>query len=169
MAQAHVQQLVVEVSPVGMEGALSVQDAACKRKYRVRKRNGKRKHRQDKCNDGIELEHTDDRDRCQNIAQQQRTGVAHEYLRRIEVIRDKAQASAAERGEDNCDIDVCIGHKKRHDKHRQRRDGGNAAGKSVKPIDEVDRVCDADYPQYGHRNGEDADGHGLLARYQQRI
>lgn len=45
LAQAHVQQLVVKVSPVGMEGALSVQDAACERKYRVRKRNGKRKHR----------------------------------------------------------------------------------------------------------------------------
>ena len=146
-----------------------MQDAAREGKNRVRKRNGKREHRQDKGNDGIELEHSDDRDRRQNISQQQRAGIAHEYLRRVEVIRDKAQASAAERGEDDCDVDVRIGHKKRHDEHRQRRDGGNAAGETVKPVDEVNRVCYADYPQYGHGNGEDADGHGLLARYKQRI
>ena len=61
LAQAHVQQLVVEVSPVGMEGALSVQDAACEGKYSIRKRNGQREHRQDKGDDGVELEHSDAR------------------------------------------------------------------------------------------------------------
>ena len=169
LVKTHVQQLVVEMPAVGMEGTLPVQNAAGEGKKRVRKRDGQRQHRQDKGHDGVELEHADDRCRCEDVPQQQSARVAHENLCRIKVIRDKADAGAAQRGEYRRNIAVGVGNEHRHDEHSQRCDGGNAAGKSVKPVDEINGVCAADYPQYRHGDGKYADGDGLRARYMQGI
>ena len=148
-----------------MEGALTAQDAAREGEYGVRQRNGKRQHRQHEGDDGIELEHSDDGDRRHDVAEHQCARIAHEYLRRIEVIRNEAEAAAHERRENDRDVYVRVGN----EQHGHGRDCRNAVGKSVKTVDEVNGVCDADYPQYGDGHGEDADGDRLLARYEQGV
>ena len=159
----------MEVAAVGMEGALPVEDAAGEGEYRVRKRHRQREHRQDEGYDGVEFEHTDDRGRGEDIAQQQGAGIAHEYLRGVEIIRYEAETAAAQGGQYDRDVAVRVGDQHGNHQHRQRGDRGHAAGEAVEPVDQVNGVCHADDPEYSYRHREDADGYGLLAGYQQRV
>ena len=158
---------MVEVAAVGVKRALSVQDAAAERKERVRQRHGQREHRHDKRDDRVELEQAEHRHRCQHVAEQQGTGIAHENAGGIEVVGHEADARAGKCRDD--ERHVRLRHEQRHDQNGHAADGRYADGQTVKPVDEVDGVGDADDPQHGQRNGEPAEDDGLLTAEHVRV
>ena len=85
--------------------------------------------------------------------------VAHEDPRRVEVVGQEPEADAEHDDRDQR-ADVRLGQQAELvealavEEERARRDGDDAGGQPVEPVDEVDGVGHADQPQDGDERGE---------------
>ena len=71
-------------------------------------------------------------------------GVTHEDARRVEVEKEKS-GNRTKHG-NHRDLDECRASDVRDHEVRDAREKHDAAGEAIEPIDEVNRVCDADDP-----------------------
>ena len=154
----------MEMPLVGMERALPVDYPAEEGEGRIRQRHCERQQRNEEGYHGVQLEHAQYRRGRQDETEKLRADVAHEYLGRVEVIRDEAEARADKRGENH--RDVRLRDEQRHDQHRQRAYRRHADGQPVQPVYQIDGVRAADDPQKGQRDGEIAceNESGLLGK-----
>ncbi len=142
------------MAAVGLHRVLAVGNAAQEGKADIKDRDAEDEERHGEGNDGVHLEQARDGKRGKDIAEEGRAGVAHENLCGVHIIRNKAEARAEERAEDDGDVDLL--HHERHDDQGCCRDGGHADGEAVEAVDEIDGVGDGDDP-------DDRDGDGQPA------
>ena len=140
----------MNVAAIRRHRILPVGKAADDGKERVKHRKAEDQERHRERHDGVILEKALNGDGRKDIAEEGRPRIAHEHLRRISVEGQKAEARAHKRG--HHERHVTLGDEQRNDEHRNGADRGNAAGKAVKSVDEVDGICDAHDPQ--HRDGD---------------
>ena len=103
----------MEMAAVGLHRVLAVGNTAQEGKADIEDWDTEDEERHGKGDNGIHLEQARNGKRGKNIAEKGRAGVAHENFRRVHVIRDKAEACAEERTEDDGDVDLL--HHERHD------------------------------------------------------
>ena len=156
LAQTVVNQPVVEMPPVGGHGVLAPEQAADDGKGRVeqRKRQGEDGH--DEGDDRVEFEQPQNGNGGKYIAQQQRSGVAHENLRGVHIVGDEAQTAPGQGSQQQ--RHVGLRHHQRRYEHRHGGNRGNAAGQPVQPVDEVHGVGNAHDPEQGNRDAQHSDG-----------
>jgi hypothetical protein len=101
MAMAEAHQAVMEVAEVGDRGAGPLACAAYDRKHRVQKgdaqdEEGNDDRSEEKVGPATELvavlAYDGERRSGDEHAEQHRTGIAHKYLRRVEIVREEADA-----------------------------------------------------------------------------
>lgn len=151
MAETELLQAVMKVALVGSENRLFRLPAAYDRKERIRQRHADNEQRRYERNDRnlLEPEHGQHR---QSEAEKQRSGVAHENFRRVEVVFQKSDDGPEQR--DREQDDRLLAHERGHDENRADRDRRYAGRQPVQAVDQVDGVCDADDPQNRKRNAE---------------
>ena len=130
-------------------------DAADEGESRVENRQTQNQEGHHEGDDRIVLEQALDGHGGQNEAQEGGSGVAHEHLGGVEVIGHEAHAGAHQRGHDHGHF--LIDHQG-DDQHGGGGDGGDAVGKAVQSVDQVDGVGDGHDP-------DDRKGHGQAAQY----
>ena len=145
----------MEMAAVGLHRVLAVGNTAQEGKADIEDWDTEDEERHGKGDNGIHLEQARNGKRGKNIAEKGRAGVAHENFRRVHVIRDKAEACAEERTED--DGDVGLLHHERHDDQGRGRDGRHTDGEAVEAVDKIDGVGDSDDPDDGDGDGQPAE------------
>ncbi len=144
LGEAHVDEPVVDVAPVGVHGALPVGQPAENGKAGVEDGQAQHEEGHGEGDDGVELEQALDGHGGQHKAQEGGAGVPHEDLGRVQVIGQKADAGAGQGGHQ--DGHLGLGHRQGDDQQGHGADGGHAAGQAVQPVDQVDGVGDGHDP-----------------------
>ena len=163
LPEAHVDQSVMQMSAIRCKRALAVRKPTHDRKEGVGKRQPENGQRDKEREHHIALKHADDREDRQRITEEQCTGIAHENARRIGVERQKAEAGGSDQRRDQAVRHTAVGQQHGETK-RDRADGGNAAGKPVQPINEVDRIGQPHDPENRDRNRPVAEGNVLAEK-----
>ena len=157
LAEAHVDEPVMDVPPVRLHGVLPVADPAQDGKDGVEKGQGQHQEGEQEGDDGVGLEHADDGHGGQHITQQQGPRIPGKDLGRVEVIGDEAQAGARQGRHD--DGHVPFADQQGDHQHSHASDAADPHGQTVQPVDQVDGI--------GHQNDpEDGDGHAEPAQDQ---
>ncbi len=152
LAQAHVNEPVVEMSPVRVHGALAPEQPAEEGENRVQQGHCQGQKRDNEGDNGVKLKQAQYGGSGQHIAQKQGARVPHEDFCRVQVIGDEADAGPGQGGQDNGHISV--GNQEGNHQHGNGADGGDAAGQPVQAVNQVDAVGDGHNPDNGHRDGE---------------
>ncbi len=90
-----------------------------------------------------------------NAAEEERTGVAHEYLGRVEIPNEKAEARTGDRRAERSKTETVERAGNEHDSHRHKE--GDGAVETVYSVGEVDSVDDADNDNGGDDIVEEAE------------
>ena len=101
LAQAHVDEPVVDVAPVGGHGVLALGQTADDRKAHIEEGHAQDQERDHEGDHRIHLEQALDRNGGQQEAQEGGAGVAHEDLGGVEIIGNEAQAGTQQRRQDH--------------------------------------------------------------------
>ena len=134
----------MDVAPVRVHGALTVGHPADHGKGRVKDGQAQDQEGHGKGDDGVELEEPLDGHGGQDVAQEGGAGIAHEHLGGVHIVGHEADAGPHESRHD--DGHLGLGHQQGQHQHGGGRDGGDAVGKAVQPVDEVHGVGDAHDP-----------------------
>ena len=146
----------MDVPPVGVHRALPVGDAPDKGEGGVENGQAQNQEGHGEGDHRVELEQPLDGHSGQNITQEGGPGVPHKHLGGVEVVRHKAHTGPYQRRHN--DGHLRLGGQQGDDQHGGGRDGGDAVGQAVQPVDEVYGVGDGHNPQ--HR-----EGHGQWAQH----
>ena len=164
MAVSHFHQPVVEMTLVGRGQALPTGRAAHDREERVedrhaqdQQRNGKwgeeEVRRADRFLADFDSAPDDARRHRHQQSEQQRTTVAHEDARRVEVVREEPEADARCH---HCEQRPHVGRVEQIEirqplaveEEGDRADADDAGGEAVEAVDEVDRLTHPDQPEH---------------------
>ena len=144
LVHAHVNELMMCVAAVGGHRVLSSQNSSGEGRRGVVDRQTKNDKRNDKGDHSVEFEKSQHGDRCQHIAEESGTCVAHKDLGRVHIVGNKACAGTNKCGTYGCHRDIA--HQQRDDQHRQRTNSAHSGGKTVQTIDQIDGVGDGNDP-----------------------
>ena len=98
----------------------------------------------------MKFEHALNRHYRKRKPEEKRSCIAHKYLCGVFVERHEPYARCGEYCGYHCRMKISV--EKNHAEKRCRRYRRNAAGKSVKPVDKIYRVCQSDNPKNRYRN-----------------
>lgn len=151
---ALLNKAVVDVALVGLPnanvGALAAHDGA----KRVDDGYAGHDERDDERGERGGAAHVEQRDGTQRKAQKQRSRVAQEDARGVEVVAQKGQAGAKQRDGERGGIDAAREHG--HREHRERCDATDSRRQAVKTVDEVDDIGERHQVDHGDGVGEPA-------------
>src|SRR5882724_857713 len=135
----------------GKQG-LAAQESAKHRQHSFQNRKTKRDHRNSHRNQGRSLLRTCQRKRAQHEPYEQTAAVAEKNSRGVEVeakeTKNRTCQSKCERRDQEITAD------QRNDEHRKGRKQGRSRGEPVHAIEQIESVCDPQYPQYCQRQRE---------------
>src|SRR5579875_211718 len=143
-------ELMMEVPSVGFGDPSSGAGPPDDRGGGIQDRQGQDDHRDQQADRDRALRDAHDRDRRKDVTDEERTRVAQDDLRGIEVVWEKPQGRPDQGGQHERDHVVAVF--RRYDEERQRRDRADAREQAVQPVDEVDRVHHPEIPNEGQRD-----------------
>lgn len=144
MAEAKLAQAMVQMPLVRREDRFLLHPAAQNRKERIRQRHANQNERRQEGNDRYLFEPVQGQQRKAE-AQEQRAGVAHKDLRRVEVEIKEADNAAQQQHANHADNFVA--GNKGHDGNGADGNGGYAGCQTVQTVDQIDGVGHADDPK----------------------
>lgn len=152
VAEAELQQTVMQMAFVRGRDRHFVDVAAQDREERIRQRHSENEQRNQERHERS-LFKAHDRENRQAKAKEQGAGVAHENFRRVEVIEQKADNASQQNGAEQHDRNPALtAHEQCKHENGRGSDAGNAGGQAVQAVDQVNGVRDADNPKYRKRN-----------------
>ena len=145
LVHTHINQPVMQVLTIRMERMLPFCKSSQNRPQRIDNRQPHHEEWNTKGYHRIDLKEALYRNNGQHKPQKHRARIPHEYLCRIQVIRQKAKARACKYSR-NHRYRWISRRKQRHGKERKRGNRRDAACKSIKAVDQVDCIGNAHNP-----------------------
>ena len=152
MAEAAAQKAVMQVAAVGVEGRVALAEAAHDHGRHVGQRQRQDQQRQQQADAGEPLGRANDADGRQGESEEIGTPIPHENAGRIEVVAQKAQATAGQGRRQQASRRLV-----QAEAHRQQTHRGDAADprrQAIETIKPVDGIGDAHQPDQGGNQAE---------------
>jgi len=153
LAEARLEQAVVDVVAVGVEERLAGEEPPRHRERRVQQRDPQHGHGHRHRHQDRRLGGACHRERRQHEPQEVAPGVAEEDLGRVPVVRQEA-GSGARQGHRE-DERLLVPHDRGGDHHRERHEEGDPGGQAVHAVDEVEGVGHRHHPEHRDQGSED--------------
>ena len=165
LREPDVRETVMEVRAVRLVQRTPVLQPLGEDERRVHDRHGEHDQREEQGDGGRRFQEALHRERRENEAEQERSGVAHEDPGRIEVVAQEPEArSGHDRREDRR---LRVAQRERDHGKRRAGDRTDPRGETIHPVEEIDHVHDRDDPDEGQGDA-DPDGEVLDAEEGER-
>ncbi len=166
LGKSHINEFVMKMAAIGRKRTFSLAESADNGNEGIAGGKSQNEEGNEKRNQRVEFKHTENGDGRQRVTEDQCARIAHKHFCGVEIKGKKAETRACKQKGKQGDV-THRGADDGGENKTERGNYGDAAGKSVQAVNQVDGVGNAHDPNNGKGNA-DPGGEGIIFAHHQK-